>query len=142
MESGVGPDVSQQSCCYQCSKPRRYLWCVSHMAPSLAIHFFLWAHSVYSLSSTRGKETHRKCQGAALPTTTAHAGHEHNDCPDGHRQGLPTGGRLLLIVKLSPKFGSCIFHVPRGTLPSFHRKPESSDFCPVFNFCLIGQGML
>lgn len=67
MESGVGPDVSQQSYCYQCSKPHRYLWCVSHMVPSLAIHFFLWAHSVCSPSSTRGKETHWKCQGVALP---------------------------------------------------------------------------
>ena len=41
--------------------------------------------------------------------------------PSGHKPGLPTGGKLLPIVKLSLRFGSCIFHVHRGTSHLFTR---------------------
>lgn len=41
--------------------------------------------------------------------------------PDGHKPGLPTGGKLLPIMKLSPRFGSCIFHVHRETSHLFTR---------------------
>ena len=117
---------------------------VSHTWHLHSPYIFSCGHTrcIHYLPQEARRHTGNAKERLCLHTTAAHAGHEHNDCPDGHRPGLPTGGRLLPIVKLSPKFGSCIFHVPRGTLPSFHQKPEPSDFCPVFNFCLIGQGML
>lgn len=79
------------------------------------------------------RHTRNSKERLCLYTTEAHVGHEHSDWPRiWHKPGLPTGGKLLPIMKLSPRFGSCIFSCTQRNLPSFHQKSGANWFLSSF----------